>query len=102
MNDLIVAEKLRRVAKAEGAGTRQRSVADYAPGLQHCAERVYGVVQQAPRPGFTKASVRALRGSLEPRGLGSSSISLGCPRFANWLRRTTGYSRRSWLQESRV
>lgn len=30
--------------------------------------------QQAPRPGFTKATVSAWRVSLEARGLGSSSI----------------------------
>jgi hypothetical protein len=30
--------------------------------------------QQAPRPGFTKATVQAWRVSLEERGLGSSSI----------------------------
>ena len=30
--------------------------------------------QQAPRPGFTKATVSAWRVSLEERGLGSSSI----------------------------
>ena len=30
--------------------------------------------QQAPRPGFTKATVSAWRVSLEDRGLGSSSI----------------------------
>src|SRR5260221_7106218 len=33
-----------------------------------------GWFQQAPRPGFTKATVSAWRGSLEDRRLGSSSI----------------------------
>lgn len=33
-----------------------------------------GWFQQAPRPGFTKATVSAWRASLEARGLGSSSI----------------------------
>jgi len=33
-----------------------------------------GWFQQAPRPGFTKATVSACRVSLEDRGLGSSSI----------------------------
>src|SRR5271156_4260953 len=33
-----------------------------------------GWFQQAPRPGFTKATVHAWRVSLEERGLGSSSI----------------------------
>jgi len=32
--------------------------------------------QQAPRPGFTKATVSSWRVSLEARGLGSSSIDL--------------------------
>src|SRR6266849_4318726 len=34
-----------------------------------------GWFQQAPRPGFTKATVSAWRISLEVRGLGSSSIN---------------------------
>ena len=33
-----------------------------------------GWFQQAPQPGFTKATVSAWRVSLEVRGLGSSSI----------------------------
>src|SRR5258708_11876240 len=33
-----------------------------------------GWFQQAPRPGFTKATVSAWRVSLEARGLGSSSL----------------------------
>src|SRR6202140_5494943 len=37
-------------------------------------EEFYGWFQQAPRPGFTKATVSAWRVSLEARGLGSSSI----------------------------
>src|SRR6202453_5022114 len=45
-------------------------------------KRVYNIAlnefmawfQQAPRPGFTKATVSAWRVSLEARGLGSSSI----------------------------
>src|SRR5258707_2932112 len=32
--------------------------------------------QEAPRPGFSKATVSAWRASLEARGLGSSSISI--------------------------
>ncbi len=46
------------------------------------AKRVYnmaldeflGWFQQAPRPGFTKATVSTCRAPLEARGLGSSSI----------------------------
>src|SRR5271154_693145 len=37
-------------------------------------DEFYGWFQQAPRPGFTKATVSAWRGSLEERRLGSSSI----------------------------
>jgi site-specific recombinase XerD len=37
-------------------------------------DEFYGWFQQAPRPGFTKATVSAWRVSLEARGLGSSSI----------------------------
>src|ERR1700683_4307618 len=37
-------------------------------------EEFYGWFQQAPRPGFTKATVSAWRVSLEERRLGSSSI----------------------------
>jgi site-specific recombinase XerD len=37
-------------------------------------EEFLGWFQQAPRPGFTKATVSAWRVSLEDRGLGSSSI----------------------------
>src|SRR5271169_2282268 len=57
-----------------------------------------GWFQQAPRPGFTKATVSAWRVSLEERRLGSSSISFGCRRFANSRRRrpTTGCSLRNW------
>jgi hypothetical protein len=37
-------------------------------------DEFYGWFQQAPRPGFTKATVSAWRVSLEERHLGSSSI----------------------------
>src|SRR6202035_5888868 len=37
-------------------------------------DEFYAWFQQAPRPGFTKATVSAWRVSLEARGLGSSSI----------------------------
>jgi integrase len=62
------------VGESEGAGARQRLLADYETRLQHGAERVYGVVSAGARPGFTKATVHAWRVSLEERGLGSSSI----------------------------
>lgn len=61
-----------------------------------------GWFQQAPRPGFTKATVSAWRVSLEERHLGCPPSLLECPRFASWRRRllTTGYSHRSWRKES--
>src|SRR5579871_2696817 len=37
-------------------------------------DEFYNWFQQAPRPGFTKATLSAWRVSLEARGLGSSSI----------------------------
>src|SRR5438034_4740484 len=40
--------------------------------------------RQAPRPGFSKATVSAWRASLEARGLGSSSILSAFRRFASW------------------
>jgi hypothetical protein len=59
---------------------------------------------QEPRPGFSKATVSAWRASLESRGLGSSSISSGCPPSGSWPRRrwTTGCWHRNWQPESLV
>jgi hypothetical protein len=58
--------------------------------------------QQAPRPGFTKATVSAWRVSLEERGLGSSSIIIRMSGFASWPPRllTTGCSRLNWRKAS--
>ena len=63
-----------RVAESEGARARQRFLSDYAACIQHGAERIMAWFKQAPRPGFSKATVSAWRASLEARGLGSSSI----------------------------
>src|SRR5437762_4456860 len=57
--------------------------------------------QQAPRPGFTKATVSAWRVSLEARGLGSSSIIIMskrvglCVRAVNEVCRSLGKKRRA-------
>jgi len=48
---------------------------------------------QAPRPGFTKATVSAWRVSLEDRRLGSSSIIIGMPG----IRRLDGVNSRQAL-----
>src|SRR5579859_8195506 len=74
MNDLI---SLQRIA---GWGKLKTLVLDSVSSP--ITKRVYsmaldeflGWFQQAPRPGFTKATVSAWRVSLEERGLGSSSI----------------------------
>jgi hypothetical protein len=44
MTELIVVEKIAEWQKTEGARTRQRLFADYAPGVQHGAGRVYQLV----------------------------------------------------------
>ena len=53
--------------------------------------------QQAPRPGFTKATVSAWRVSLEERRLGRRRSSFECLRSASWRPRlqTTACSRRN-------
>ena len=74
MTDLVVVEKL------EGWEKLKTLVLDSVSSP--ITKRVYNMAlneflawfQQAPRPGFTKATVRAWRVSLEARGLGSSSI----------------------------
>src|SRR5450432_4119832 len=74
MNDLIVVEKLANWQKLK------TMVLDSVSSP--ITKRVYNMAldefmrwfQQAPRPGFTKATVSAWRVSLEDRELGSSSI----------------------------
>ena len=58
---------------------------------------------QAPRPGFTKATVNAWRTELEARGLGSVSINVRITAGGNWRSRppTTDCWRRSWPPGSR-
>jgi hypothetical protein len=74
MNDLIVVEKI--------AGWEKLKALVLDSVSSPITKRVYNMAldeflvwfQQAPRPGFTKATVSAWRVSLEARGLGSSSI----------------------------
>src|ERR1039457_3646035 len=66
--------KARTLAEAEGARTRQRLRADYAPVYNMALNEFIAWFKEAPRPGFSKATVSAWRLSLEARGLGSSSI----------------------------
>jgi hypothetical protein len=63
-----------------------------------------GWFQQAPRPGFTKATVSASRVSLRTAASGRRQSSLGCPQSVSWPRRllTTGCSRPSWRLASHV
>ena len=74
MNDLVVVEKI--------AGWEKLKALVLDSVSSPITKRVYNMAldeflvwfQQAPRPGFTKATVSAWRVSLEARGLGSSSI----------------------------
>jgi site-specific recombinase XerC len=74
MNELIAIEKIAQWEKLK------KLVLDRVSSP--ITKRVYNMalnefmawIQQAPRPGFTKATVSAWRVSLEDRGLGSSSI----------------------------
>ena len=74
MNDLVVAEKIAQWQKLKALVLDSVS--------SPITKRVYNMAlneflawfQQAPRPGFTKATVSSWRVSLEERGLGSSSI----------------------------
>ena len=72
MNDLIVVQKI--------AGWEKLKALVLDSVSSPITKRVMALdefllwFQQAPRPGFTKATVSAWRVSLEARGLGSSSI----------------------------
>jgi site-specific recombinase XerD len=74
MNDLVVVQKI--------AGWDKLKALVLDSVSSPITKRVYNMAldeflvwfQQAPRPGFTKATVSAWRVSLEVRGLGSSSI----------------------------
>src|ERR1700692_716417 len=74
MNDLIAVERI--------AGWEKLKTLVLDSVSSPITKRVYNMArdeflagfQQAPRPGFSKATVSAWRVSLEARGLGSSSI----------------------------
>src|ERR1700675_2506332 len=74
MNDLVALQKIAQWEKLKALGLHSVS--------SPITKRVYNMAlnqfmawfQQAPRPGFTKATMSAWRVSLEARGLGSSSI----------------------------
>ena len=74
MNDLIAVEKI--------VGWEKLKALVLDSVSSPITKRVYNMAlnefrawfQQAPRPGFTKATVSAWRVSLEARGLGSSSV----------------------------
>ena len=74
MNELIAVQKI--------AGWEKLKALVLDSVSSPITKRVYNMAlneflawfQQAPRPGFTKATMSAWRVSLEDRGLGSSSI----------------------------
>jgi site-specific recombinase XerC len=79
MNELIVVEKIPEWEKIKALVLDSVS--------SPITRRVYNMAlnefmawfKQAPRPGFSKATVSAWRASLETRGLGSSSIIIRMP-----------------------
>src|ERR1700719_3681450 len=74
MNDLIAVEKIAQWQKVKTLVLDSVSSPITKRVYNMALEEFYGWFQQAPRPGFTKATVSAWRVSLEARGLGSSSI----------------------------
>ena len=102
MNELVAIEKIAQWEKLKALVLDSIS--------SPITKRVYNMAlnefmawfQQAPRPGFTKATISAWRVSLEQRGLGRRPSLLECPRFASWRprRRTTGFSRPNWPKGS--
>jgi hypothetical protein len=101
MNELIVVKKIAQLEKLKGMVLDSVS--------SPITKRVYNMAlnefmawfKQAPRPGFTKATVSAWRVSLENADSGRHPSLLECPRFASWQRRrrTTACSRLNWLRE---
>src|ERR1700747_3769575 len=74
MNDLIAVEKIAQWQKLKTLLLDSVS-SPITKGVYNMAlDEFMGWFQQAPRPGFTKATVSAWRVSLEDRRLGSSSI----------------------------
>jgi len=74
MNDLMVVEKIAQWQKLKGLVLDSVSSPITRRVYNMALDEFLSWFQQAPRPGFTKATVSAWRVSLEARGLGSSSI----------------------------
>src|SRR5258708_3709124 len=74
MNDLISLEKIAQWQKLKTLVLDSVSSPITKRVYNMALDEFLSWFQQAPRPGFTKATVSAWRGSLEDRGLGSSSL----------------------------
>src|SRR6185295_5183140 len=74
MNELISLEKIAQWQKLKTLVLDSVSSPITKRVYNMALDEFMGWFQQAPRPGFTKATVSAWRVSLEDRGLGSSSI----------------------------
>jgi site-specific recombinase XerD len=74
MNDLIAVEKIAQWQKLKTLVLDSVSSPITKRVYNMALDEFMGWFQQAPRPGFTKATVSAWRVSLEDRRLGSSSI----------------------------
>src|ERR1700726_666082 len=74
MNDLIAVEKIAQWQKLKALVLDSVSSPITKRVYNMALNEFLGWFQQAPRPGFTKATVSAWRVSLEARGLGSSAI----------------------------
>src|SRR5271156_6927760 len=74
MNDLVTIEKIAQWEKLKALVLDSVSSPITKRVYNMALNEFYAWFQQAPRPGFTKATVSAWRVSLEERDLGSSSI----------------------------
>ena len=74
VNDLIVVEKLAEWQRLKALVLDSVSSPITRRVYNMALDEFIGGYHQAPRPGFTKATVSTWRVSLEARGLGSSSI----------------------------
>src|SRR5216684_3412273 len=74
MNDVIAVQKIAGWEKLKTLVLDSVSSPITKRVYNMALDEFMGWFQQAPRPGFTKATVSAWRVSLEVRGLGSSSI----------------------------
>src|SRR5579871_5858258 len=74
MNDLVAGQKIAGWQKLKALVLDSVSSPITKRAYNMALDEFYTWFQQAPRPGFTKATVSAWRVSLEARGLGSSSI----------------------------